>query len=245
MSVDLAAAIRVEQITSTYKSADSLSALERIADQWQSLWQHCVTATPFQSRHWLLPWWKYFGSDHLWTLAVWADERLVGLAPFFIWVPPDSRERRLLLIGTGISDYLDILIDPDWREPVRKAIISELTNQSHLWDLCDFQELRPDSLLLSMNLLATPQEQPQGRAGCPHRAAPTLTGSIRKIFLPSTWTDNISPQSVCPILDLTLEAHAPMLKKARYYHRHASKIGELEIEDATSATFEACFQTLM
>jgi hypothetical protein len=59
----------------------------------------------------LLPWWKYFGTAELWTLALRHKERLVGLAPFFIKRSDTADKGSVLLIGTGISDYLDVLLD--------------------------------------------------------------------------------------------------------------------------------------
>src|SRR2546426_7721357 len=77
---------------------------------------------------------------------LWIDDQLVGIAPFFIWPSPNART--LLLIGTGISDYLDVLVDPEWKDVAANAIFSWLASEGDRWDVCDFQELRDNSLLL-------------------------------------------------------------------------------------------------
>src|SRR5437762_1226937 len=98
-------AIGLEKIT----DANALEAFEK---EWIELWEQCPAATPFQSPAWIISWWKHFGADGLWTLALRNGNELVGIAPLFIFQPEDSATRQLLLIGTGNSDYLDILAKP-------------------------------------------------------------------------------------------------------------------------------------
>ena len=134
MLVEAPSGIQIEEIVSA-------TAFQELRPEWENLWRRCLRATPFQSPHWLLPWWKHFGGSGLWCLAVRAGGELVGLVPCFIW------DRKLLLIGTGITDYLDALIDPEWEAISMAAIMPLLTQQSHHWDQCDFQQLRANSSL--------------------------------------------------------------------------------------------------
>lgn len=84
--------------------------LARLEADWWTLFALAPSATPFSSPAWLLPWWRTFAPGRLWTLAVWQDGRLVGLACCYI--EDGVYGRRLLPLGIGLSDYLDVLVDP-------------------------------------------------------------------------------------------------------------------------------------
>jgi CelD/BcsL family acetyltransferase involved in cellulose biosynthesis len=130
------------------EEAARVEELESLHEEWLALWQRCPGATPFQSPDWLLPWWKHLGSGELWVLALRQEGRLTGVAPFFIRTAPGSGRREVLLLGTGISDYLDVLLEPGTERCGTEAILSCLEHHSGRWDLCDFQQLRGESPLL-------------------------------------------------------------------------------------------------
>src|SRR5947209_2718630 len=111
---------------------------------WLDLWRRSARATPFQSPAWLLPSWRAYGNSRLYTVAWWHGRELMGLAPFYIY--GEGPMRRLFSLGISSSDYLDILAAPEF-EPEIGERLAELTSSSK-WDVCDFQELRPGSLLL-------------------------------------------------------------------------------------------------
>jgi CelD/BcsL family acetyltransferase involved in cellulose biosynthesis len=118
----------------------TVTALERIETEWSELWQLAATATPFQAPAWLLPWWRHFGRGELWTLAVRANGRLVGLAPLFIDSQETDGTRLVRFVGTGISDYLDVLLDPAFAEEVSDAVLHHLAGFNG-WDAADLEEL--------------------------------------------------------------------------------------------------------
>src|SRR5438105_2012443 len=123
----------------------STPEFEALAPQWDDLWRRSPEATPFQSPHWLLPWWRAFGSDTPYVITSSSNDRLDALAPLYILRDDDSDESLGMLIGTGISDYLDVLGEIS-------AIAHEITSADcQLWD---FQQLRPTSPLLSTPLAA-------------------------------------------------------------------------------------------
>ncbi|GGC78447.1 GNAT family N-acetyltransferase [Chelatococcus reniformis] len=125
---------------------DQLSDLEAIADEWWALWHRAPSATPFQSPTWLIPWWKTFAPGKLCVLAVKHGATLVGLAPFY--VEPGGRA---LPLGISVSDYLDVLVDPDHLAPAGDVLSGAIVDGLHAgisaWAL---PELRPTAQALDL-----------------------------------------------------------------------------------------------
>ena len=124
--------------------------LERIEPEWRQLWLRDPAATPFQSPDWLIPW-----TRHLWcggklrVIVLRRAEELAAVAPFFLWGYGSQPEViRLSFVGSGISDYLGITCDPEIAAEAAESVVSWLTLTCRDWDLCDLQELSPDSPLL-------------------------------------------------------------------------------------------------
>jgi CelD/BcsL family acetyltransferase involved in cellulose biosynthesis len=90
---------------------DSAEALEALAPGWRDLWARCPAATPFQSPEWLLPWWRAFHPGRLVTPAVLEGDRVVAIHLAYVEAGPLGR--RLLPLGIGGTDYLDVLVDPE------------------------------------------------------------------------------------------------------------------------------------
>lgn len=112
-------------------SAEDLSAREA---EWLALCRRTPGTTVFQTPMWLLPWWRAFGSDELAVIA-----NAEALAPLYI--VRDGDESLGMFMGTGISDYLDVVGDA-------ASIAGELAAlDCQMWDL---QQLRPSSSMLTV-----------------------------------------------------------------------------------------------
>ena len=130
-------------------TADQLSSiddLDRLREEWCALLSRCPDATPFQHPGWLIPWWRYFGSGDLLTLAIRVDGQLVALAPMFLhdW----AGRRQITLLGTGTSDYLDIVADPRHASEAMRCVYDCLQRQRDRWDTCDWQDLLSGSAIM-------------------------------------------------------------------------------------------------
>jgi len=129
-----AADLRVEMLS----ERDALDRLPAAA--WNDLWERTPDSSPFQGRTWLTSWWHHFGEEaELCSIAVWRGERLQVLLPLMI-----SRRagfRVLQLVGTGRSDYLDLLHDPEDPEAVARGLAA-LGRLRHAWDFGLLFDLR-------------------------------------------------------------------------------------------------------
>jgi CelD/BcsL family acetyltransferase involved in cellulose biosynthesis len=140
---------------------EELAALE---PAWWDLWRRCPMATPFQSPAWLLPWWENFHPGDLLTLTVWAGDSLAGMAPFYRESGPLGR--RLLPLGISLSDYHDLLVDPD--EPqAGEALIAAALALDEAWDSWEWEEAMPASTALALQLPDDVSETLGGASACP------------------------------------------------------------------------------
>lgn len=120
--------------------------LESFWASWNVLWRRDPRANPFQHSSWLLPWWRQFGGSDPRAVIISRAGQPIGLLPFYIHHSPGSRQRRLLLLGAGTTDYLDGLFAPECTpEHAQNAI--HLLQQEGGWDALDATQLRPESPL--------------------------------------------------------------------------------------------------
>lgn len=126
-------------VAKVVEDSRDFAALE---EEWEDLYQNAPLATPFQSWAWLYSWWESYGECFKLQLITLRDERglMVGIIPLML----EHRRRlgRLLFIGTGPSDYLDILVRRGWEEAVSEAGIRVLQSMDS-WHVADLHQLRP------------------------------------------------------------------------------------------------------
>jgi CelD/BcsL family acetyltransferase involved in cellulose biosynthesis len=123
-------------------------ALEALRNDWHQLLDRCPWATPFQSPEWLLPWWRAMGGGELCVTILRRGGRLVGLAPLFIYSGADGR-RRLAMLGAGLSDYGDVLLEPELADAGAALLLQHIADGRSRWDAGEFLELRAASPLLA------------------------------------------------------------------------------------------------
>jgi CelD/BcsL family acetyltransferase involved in cellulose biosynthesis len=118
--------------------------LALLEEEWKDLYHHCSQSTPFQSWAWLYYWWEYYGEGYeLRLVTVRNDEGLlVGILPLML--ERRAGFGRLLFVGTGISDYLDVLVRTGWEDKFFEAGAQVLESMGS-WRIADLQQLRPDA----------------------------------------------------------------------------------------------------
>ena len=120
--------------------------LDNIKDEWQILCDACSYSTPFQYPQWLIPWWRYFGGSSFRAVTIRENGVLIALGLFYIY-KEEGGIRKCCLLGTGISDYLDIPVVNNKEKICFDMIYNYLMEIKSQWDECDFQELRADSFI--------------------------------------------------------------------------------------------------
>lgn len=148
----------------TSERIEDFKAFAALAPEWWDLWRRATSATPFQSPAWLLPWWRHFHPGTLFVVTVRHGDRLVGLAPFYL--EDGALGRRLLPVGISLSDYLDVLVDPDHREVAGQALVDHVAGEGG-WDEWDFEELAPGAAALDLPVPPLCEEQLAGQSPCP------------------------------------------------------------------------------
>ena len=127
--------------TGVIRSAKEFAALE---DEWEDLYHGSPRATPFQSWAWLYSWWEFYGEGYELRLITVRDVRnlLVGVAPLML--EHKLGFGRLLFVGTGPTDYLDVLVRGGWEERVPEVLVRTL-GELDSWQVADLQQLRPNA----------------------------------------------------------------------------------------------------
>jgi CelD/BcsL family acetyltransferase involved in cellulose biosynthesis len=125
--------------TEVLKSSREFAALE---EEWEELYHNSPRATPFQSWAWLYSWWESYGEDYELRLVTVRDGRglLIGVAPLMLKYRLGLS--MLLFVGTGPTDYLDVLIRERWEDQVSEVLVRTL-RQIDSWQVADLQQLRP------------------------------------------------------------------------------------------------------
>jgi CelD/BcsL family acetyltransferase involved in cellulose biosynthesis len=196
---------------------DDAVAFASLEPEWWELWRRAPSATPFQSPAWLIPWWRHFHPGELFVVTVRRGGRLVGLAPFYI--EDGALGRRLLPVGISLSDYLDILLDPDEREEAGDALVNHFARQGARWDEWDLEELAPHAAALQLPVPPGCEEQLVRQSACPVLTVPH---------------------------GQTAEAAAPARQKRhlRLARNRAARRGEIVVEQGTPATASAILDLL-
>lgn len=109
--------------------------------EWDDLYGRSRHATPFQSWSWLYSWWEAYGPGYELRLVTFRDDgMLVGVLPLMI--QRRFGAGRLLFVGTGRTDYQDMVVRDGWEDRVAPAVRPALELLKG-WQVADLQQLRP------------------------------------------------------------------------------------------------------
>ncbi len=182
------------------------AGFDQLRGEWNDLVGQSQANTLFMTWEWQTTWWRHWGTDELYLLA-WRDEvtsQLLGLAPFFVETIADGQRRLLLVGGTEVSDYLDLVIVPGFEEQVFQALVTWLDSVAAPgWDRLELVNV------------------PDGSA--------TLTCFAE--LLGQKWSTHVVAEDVCPVVTLPgdWEAYLATLEKHQR-HEVRRKLRKIEQE---------------
>ena len=196
---------------------DTDAALHALAPEWQALWARTPTATPFASPAWLLPWWRQFGTGAPRVATARQHGRLAAVLPLYQLDEPGTR--KLLPIGAGTTDLLDVLGSPDLDPaPLLDAALARARHDGA--DACDLIEIPPGSPLHRISPAGWHAHWSDG-ASCPVLALPPTI----------------------PGLDTTVPAATR--RKLRMNRNRASRAGGYTVTEAGPATLDTMLDDLV
>lgn len=154
------------------------AALVALEPEWWALWHADPTATPFQSPAWLLPWWRHFPGAGLVVVTVRDGRCLIGLFPAYRLI--EHGRARILPLGAGITDYVDLVAAPGRAVEVAARVRTALAAEPGIAAV-EVEPLRPGSPLLACSrgdLRTLPEPAPVAALDA---ADGPLAGRLRKL----------------------------------------------------------------
>jgi CelD/BcsL family acetyltransferase involved in cellulose biosynthesis len=134
---------------------NSLDEFKSLAGQWNELLARSYANNIFLTWEWQFSWAECFLKDgkHLFVLAVYRNDTIVGIAPFYLRPCRISGLpiKQIGFLGTpeGDCDYLDVIISKGEESAVSKTLYDFLFSEaSRLWDCLKFTDIRSNSLFL-------------------------------------------------------------------------------------------------
>jgi CelD/BcsL family acetyltransferase involved in cellulose biosynthesis len=115
--------------------------------EWNALIERSITNVPFIRHEYLRTWWQTRGGGEwpqaeLVLVTAHRDGQLVGVAPLFKTYHPQGRASLLLLGSIEISDYLDIIVEPDDLDEFLAGLLNFLASpQVGEWEALDLYNL--------------------------------------------------------------------------------------------------------
>lgn len=188
-----------EEITTELINSDK--GFDSLEQEWNELAEQADSHV-FQSFQWQRLWWKHFGSNlRLHIILFKKNDRLIAIGPFYVEKTPlmfKFSYWRLRFLGCTVptgtsvgtfvnyspSDYLDIIVNPEYEDPVTRMFLLYLEKTGDLFNQVDFDEVSEDSFLIRKVLPAMKKKRwslkTTRRENCP------------RINLPATMDDYLS-----------------------------------------------------
>lgn len=120
---------------------------EDLRPEWNDLLHRSPSDRIFSTWEWQVTWWNAYQPGQLWVITCRDDDgRLIGLAPWFIEDHP-VRGRVVRSIGcVEVTDYLDVVIDAAYIEPVLGCLAAYLHEHRAAFDVVDLCNLPEESV---------------------------------------------------------------------------------------------------
>jgi CelD/BcsL family acetyltransferase involved in cellulose biosynthesis len=126
--------------------------LSQLADEWNTLLDSSASHVPFLRHEFIRTWWQTLGGGEwpdgeLWVLLGRDEnEKLIGIAPFFLTHNPVGEKVLLLLGSFEIADYLDLIASSEDLPAFIEAVMDFLvSHEGPNWQILDLYNLLESS----------------------------------------------------------------------------------------------------
>lgn len=128
------------------QSFSGVDAFKALQSEWNALLERSITNNPFSTYEWHSNWWKAYHPGDLWILSFRDDvDTLRGIASFFIEIGADN-QRIIHFVGCeDVTDYLDILVDKDYRDEIYNGLAKALIEHKDKFDTIDLCNIPAES----------------------------------------------------------------------------------------------------
>lgn len=198
----------------------SVHEFQALRKAWEGLYDDAAETTPFQSWAWLFSWWESYGSaSDLRIITVRESGLLVGIMPSM----QTGRlfTRRMVLIGTGLSDYLDVLARAGWEDRVCSALahylrrtrlarvvdLHQLRESATAHRLCDFWRGPTVAYAQANTPIMAARPWPELLAGLPAKRRETARRTMRRLDRDGLSWRRVEPEATGAACDRWLELH--------------------------------------
>lgn len=117
------------------------SLFEELESEWNELLHRSYTDRIFSTWEWNSTWWSAYQPGQLWVLTCRDDDRLLGIAPWFI-------DETGTLRGIGcvdVTDYIDVIVDKDCVNEVLNCFASYLSQHRDAYESLGLCNIPADS----------------------------------------------------------------------------------------------------
>ncbi len=136
----------------------TLTEMEALAGEWNSLLSNSAIHVPFLRHEYLTAWWKTLGGGEwkqaeLFIVTARAEPGgpLVGIAPLFFTLNKENKPALMLLGSIEISDYLDVIARPEHLAQFLDGLIEFLNGpDAPAWRVLDWHNLLDSSPTLAV-----------------------------------------------------------------------------------------------
>lgn len=157
----------------TVTIVDDPAVLAAMAPEWHAL---CLSsgAGPFQSPHWLLPWWAAFGTARLRVAVLREGAALAGVLPAYVL--GEAGGAKMLPVGAGTTDTLDVV--GAGARPLLHALLHRAAAEGVA--RFDLMEVPPGSALRDVQAPAGWRASWQEGESCPVLELAAIPAGIRR-----------------------------------------------------------------
>lgn len=185
---------------------EDIDLFAQLQPEWNELLHRSISDRIFSTWEWQSTWWQVYQPGQLWVITCRDEQnRLVGIAPWFIENHP-VKGRIVRSIGcVEVTDYLDIIADQHFVEPVLNCFASFVAKHMSNFDLLDLCNIPQQSATLER---------------------------FAHFLVQRGFSVEITQQEVCPIIQLpdTWEAYLSEILDKKERHETRRKLRRAEGE---------------